>query len=87
MRFKFFFYLVEGLLWTEVRLVVKFLDSLLSVLDLGLLGYLVFEELAVCPILLDPVVILDGLHAVHVVDGRVELVLLFLSQTLHALYL
>ena len=76
--------LIEGLLGTEMRLVVEGLDLLLGVLDALLFGDLVADEIAVRPVLLDAVLVLEGLLAVHVVDRGVELLLLSLTSLLNA---
>lgn len=79
--------LIEGLLGSEVRLVVEGLNLLLDVLDTRLFGDLVADKVAVGTVLLEAVLVLEGLLAVHVVDCRVELGLLGLTPLLDALYL
>lgn len=51
-----------------MRLVVEGLDLLLGLLDALLFSDLVADEIAVSPVLLDAVLVLEGLLAVHVVD-------------------
>ena len=79
--------LVEGLFGPEVWLVVQSLDGPLRCFLLLLFGDLVANEFAVGPILLYLIDLLYLLHPIHVVDGRVELVLFLLAQALYLLYL
>lgn len=79
--------LVERFFWTEMRLVIKFLNDLLVLLPPLLFLNLVTNEVDVVFVLLLLAVFLGALNAIHVVHSRVELILLLLAHTLHALNL
>ena len=60
-----------------MRLIVKVLNGFVVLVPGLLLGDLLSEILAVSLVLALPVSLLDLLHLIHVVQGRVELLLLF----------
>ena len=74
--------LVEGFFRAEMWLVVEVLDGLLNLLPGLLLSDLAADEIDVGTVLVVAILRLDCLHAIHVVNGRVELTLLGLSQAL-----
>lgn len=63
-------------------LIVQTLNGILGLLSHVLLRNLSAQELAVHPILLFSILLLNELHSIHVIDSRVELLLLFLSGLL-----
>lgn len=75
----------EGLLWTKMRLVVKDFNLFFSCLSYDLLRDLGLKEIAVLAFLLLSVLRLQVLHAIHVVDGLVELLFLILTDLLYAI--
>ena len=60
-----------------MRLIVKVLNGFVVLVPGLLLGDLLSEILTVSLVLALPVSLLDLLHLIHVVQGRVELLLLF----------
>ena len=75
----------EGLLRTKMRLVVKDFNLFFSCLSYDLLRDLGLKEIAVLAFLLLSVLRLQVLHAIHVVDGLVELLFLILTDLLYAI--
>ena len=69
--------LLERFFGTKVRLIVKVLNGFVVLVPGLLLGDLLSEILTVSLVLALPVSLLDLLHLIHVVQGRVELLLLF----------
>lgn len=63
-------------------LIVQTLNLIFSLSSQLLLRNLSAQKLAVHPILLLSILLLDELHSIHVIDGRVELLLLFLTGLL-----
>ena len=68
-----------------MRLIVHCLYLLFSRLSHLLLLDLSFKELAIGSVLVNPILCFQVLHTVHVVDGRVELMLFVLSYLFYAL--
>ena len=85
LRLQIDFNLIEGLFGAEVRLVVELLVLVLRIFPLLLFCDLVLNELPVRPVLVLAILLLEVLHAVHVVQRRVELVLFRLARLLHAI--
>lgn len=79
-RVETFLNLVKRFFWAEVRLVIQRLHLLFCSLSHLLLHDLVLKELAILRILVVPVLSLQVLHPIHIVHGRVELVLFVLSH-------
>ena len=69
--------LLKRFFGTKVRLIVKVLNGFVVLVPGLLLGDLLSEILTVSLVLALPVSLLDLLHLIHVVQGRVELLLLF----------
>ena len=67
--------MVKCLFGAEVRLVVEVLVLVLRIFPRLLLGDLGLEELAIRPVLVLAILLLKILHLVHVVEGRVKLML------------
>lgn len=77
--------LVERFFWTEMWLVIKFLNDLFLLLPPLLFLNLVANEVDVVFVLLLLAVFLGTLNTVHVLHSRVELSLLLLAHSLHSL--
>ena len=77
--------IVKSFFWAEMRLVVKHFDGLLCCLPLLLFCDLAPKEIRVLTVLMLPILSLEELHFVHVIDGRVELLLLVVSCLLYTL--
>ena len=75
-----FLNLVKRFFWAEMRLVIQCFDLFFSSLSHLLLHDLVLEELSILRILVLPVLRLQVLHPVHVLHGRVELILFVLPN-------
>lgn len=75
--------LVKGLFGSEVRLVVEVLVLMLRTFPRLLLGDLGLEELAICSVLVLAILLLQILHLVHIVEGRVELMLFSFASLLN----
>ena len=78
-------YIVKSFFWAEMRLVVKHFNGLLSYLPFLLFCDLAPKEIRVLTVLMLPILNLEELHFVHVIDGRVELLLLVVSCLLYTL--
>mmetsp|Transcript_20328 Transcript_20328/g.27484 ORF Transcript_20328/g.27484 Transcript_20328/m.27484 type:complete len:376 (-) Transcript_20328:1275-2402(-) len=78
--------LVESFFGAEMRLVVEGIDGLLDLLSALLLSDLVADVVAVGTVLLHTVLVFECLLSVHVVDSRVELLLLALSRLLNVVH-
>ena len=75
--------LIESLLGAEVRLVVEMLVLVLRTFPLLLFSDLVLNEFPVGTVLVLAILLLEVLHAVHVVQRRVELMLFGFTRLLH----
>ena len=77
--------LIKSLFWAKVRLIVKMLKLVLRSFPLLLFSDLVLNEFPVGSVLVLAILLLEVLHAVHVVQRRVELMLLSFTRLLHTI--
>ena len=75
--------LIKSLFGAEVRLVVELLVLVLRIFPLLLFSDLVLNEFPVGSVLVLAILLLEVLHAVHVVQRRVELMLFGFTRLLH----
>ena len=75
-------HLVKGLLWTEVRLVVKTFDDFFAIFYSFFFCNLISNVVAVIKLLLHAFRIFKSLHTIHVVENWIELLLFCFSELL-----
>ena len=75
--------LIKSLFGAEVRLVVELLVLVLRIFPLLLFSDLVLNEFPIGSVLVLAILLLEVLHAVHVVKCRVELMLFGFTRLLH----